>query len=63
MLKVSTEFPQPGSHALLKAGRKRVRITQANADGTLLVSGDSGTKTVTLGELLPIGAAMTRAAA
>ncbi|WP_158010629.1 hypothetical protein [Tardibacter chloracetimidivorans] len=63
MLKTSTEFPQVGSHALLKAGRKRVRITQRNADGTLLVSGGNTTKTVRLDELLPIGSAMTRGSA
>ena len=49
MLKVSADFPYPGSEALL--GDKRVRIIGELADGRRLVSAKGITRTVELAQL------------
>ena len=54
MLNSLTEFPNPGSEAIIIATAQEVRVTQHCADGTLLVTGKNVTgKRVAIGDLIP----------
>lgn len=54
MLSSLTEFPNPGSEAIIVATAQSVRIQQQCADGTLLVTGKGVTgRRVAPGDLIP----------
>lgn len=68
MLKTPAAFPNPGSFAYMRADpRRRLRVIQRNADGSLLVSGskdgESVTRTIAEADLIDADIFEARAAA